>query len=372
VKALRSEADALLTALPDNESPIAEALVEWHAQHGRHDLPWQQDRTPYRVWVSEIMLQQTQVSTVLPYYRRFMEHFPHVQALADAPIDAVLHLWTGLGYYARARNLHRAAVRIRDEFAGEFPSTFEAVASLPGIGRSTAGAVLALSRGERFPILDGNVRRVLSRFFGVQGDLAERTTVEKLWHLADACTPSENVDVYTQAIMDIGATVCTRRKPLCTYCPLREWCFARRMGKQNEIPAPRRAKARRSKHVFMLVALRDEDSSILLERRPESGIWGGLWCLPEFDTESAARVFALQTLHAAELHPRHLNVIEHAFTHFDLVMTPLLTRCQGPAGVMDAPRSLWYSPREPARIGLPAPIKTLLAGLTDRTLFGSL
>jgi A/G-specific adenine glycosylase len=175
--------------------------------------------------------------------------------------------------------------------------------------------------------------------------------------------------VYTQAIMDIGATVCTRRKPLCAYCPLREWCYARRTDKQNEIPAPKRARARHSKHVFMLVAMRDADSSVLLERRPESGVWGGLWCLPEFDTESAARAFALQTLRAPQPQPTHLNLIEHAFTHFDLVVTPLLTRCEGPARAMDAPRSLWYNSRDPARIGLPAPIKTLLSGLTERTLF---
>ena len=369
IQRLRSEGDDFVTALPETESPIADALVEWHAQHGRHDLPWQHDRTPYRVWVSEIMLQQTQVATVLPFYRRFMERFPDVHALAEAPIDDVLHLWTGLGYYARARNLHRAAAKIRDQFAGEFPRTFDEVAELPGIGRSTAGAILALSRGERFAILDGNVRRVLSRFFGIEGDLSERTAIEKLWQLAEACTPTENVDVYTQAIMDIGATVCTRRKPLCTYCPLREWCYARRTSKQSEIPAPKRARARHSKHVFMLVAMRDEDSSVLLERRPESGVWGGLWCLPEFDTESAARAFALQTLRAPQPEPTHLNLIEHAFTHFDLVVTPLLTRCAGQVGVMDAPRSLWYNPRDPARIGLPAPIKTLLTGLTGRTLF---
>lgn len=360
-----------MTAPPEIDSPIAEALVQWHAQHGRHDLPWQHDRTPYRVWVSEIMLQQTQVSTVLPYYQRFMERFPDVRALSDAPIDDVLHLWTGLGYYARARNMHRAAVRIRDDFGGEFPRTFDDVASLPGIGRSTAGAILALSRGERHPILDGNVRRVLSRFFGIHGDLTERANVEKLWQLAAECTPSENVDIYTQAIMDIGATVCTRRKPLCAYCPLRDWCYARRLGKQNEIPAAKKAKARRSKHVFMLVAMRDEDSSVLLERRPDSGVWGGLWCLPEFDTESAAQLFAAQTLRAAEVHPKHLGPIEHAFTHFDLVVTPLLARCEGPSGVMEAPKSLWYNPRDPARIGLPAPIKTLLTDLTDRTLFDS-
>jgi A/G-specific adenine glycosylase len=375
-------------------SPIAAALVEWHARHGRHDLPWQHNRTPYRVWVSEIMLQQTQVSTVVPYYERFMQRFPTVTALADAPIDDVLHLWTGLGYYARARNLHRAAVRIRDEFGGAFPRTFEEVASLPGIGRSTAGAILALSRCERFPILDGNVKRVLSRYFGVEGDLSERPAQEKLWQLAEECTPHESVDVYTQAIMDIGATVCTRRNPLCAYCPLTAGCVARRLGKQHEIPAPKKARARREKHVFMLVAQR-ADESVLLERRPDTGVWGGLWCLPEFETESAARLFAARSLKLSQAGPRPLGRIEHAFTHFDLVVTPLLARCEGivaastsakgTAGAVNArgagtppggvgtqdspPRSLWYNPRKPARIGLPAPIKTLLTGLAGRTMF---
>lgn len=358
-----------MTRAPAPVSPIADALIEWHAKHGRHDLPWQHDRTPYRVWVSEIMLQQTQVSTVLPYYKRFMERFPTVRELANALIDDVLHLWTGLGYYARARNMHRAAVQIRDEFAGEFPKTFEGVASLPGIGRSTAGAILSLSGAQRFPILDGNVKRVLSRFFGIEGDLTERPATEKLWQLADACTPTDGVATYTQAIMDIGATVCTRRKPLCPCCPLAANCFVRRTARQHEIPAPRRAKARRTRHVFMLVALRDADSSVLLERRPESGVWGGLWCLPEFDTESAARSFASQVLRGPRVEPRNLKPIEHAFTHFDLVVTPLLARCAGPAVIMDEPKSLWYNPREPARIGLPAPIKALLTGLTDRTLF---
>src|SRR5258708_5246393 len=248
------------------------ALLVWHEQQGRHDLPWQSDRTAYRVWVSEIMLQQTQVATVIPYYTRFMQRFPDVRALADAPIDDVLHLWTGLGYYARARNMHRSAVLVRDEFGGEFPDTFEAVASLPGIGRSTAGAILALSQGQRFPILDGNVKRVLSRYFGVEGSALERAVSDRLWQLADACTPAEGVDVYTQAIMDLGATVCTRRKPLCTYCPLAEECFAKATGRQSELPTPRAAKgARRSREICMLVAMRN-DGHVLLGRRPETGI----------------------------------------------------------------------------------------------------
>ena len=350
---------------------LAAALLAWHEQRGRHDLPWQLDRTPYRVWVSEIMLQQTQVATVIPYYQRFMERFPTVNALADAPIDDVLHLWTGLGYYARARNLQRAACIIRDDFNSEFPKTFEQVAHLPGIGRSTAGAILALSRAERFPILDGNVKRVLARYFGVEGSTAEKSVSDRLWQLSEACTPESRVDVYTQAIMDMGATVCTRRKPLCAYCPLAEECFAKATGKQHELPTPRAAKgSRRLREVFMLVAMRN-DGSVLLERRPETGIWGGLWCLPEFETVTAASIYAGHTLEAAQAQPKPLSIIEHAFTHFDLAITPLLTLCAGHAGVMDSIPTLWYNAREPARIGLPAPIKTLLETLTSPTLFDS-
>jgi A/G-specific adenine glycosylase len=349
-------------------SLVAAALIEWHARQGRHDLPWQSDRTPYRVWVSEIMLQQTQVTTVVPYYTRFMERFPDIRALADAPIDDVLHLWTGLGYYARARNMHRSAVVVRDEFGGKFPDTFESVASLPGIGRSTAGAILALSQGQRFPILDGNVKRVLSRYFGVEGSAMERAVSERLWQLADACTPAEGVDVYTQAIMDLGATVCTRRKPLCTYCPLSEGCVARLTGRQHELPSPRPARERRVRKVFMLVAVR-EDGSVLLERRPESGVWGGLWCLPEFDTTTAAHSYMQQSLAKVQDAPRALGRVEHAFTHFDLVITPLLARCVGNAGIMDAAQNVWYNTRAPARIGLPAPVKTLLEGLAAPTMF---
>jgi len=347
---------------------LTSALIDWHARRGRHDLPWQKERTPYRVWISEIMLQQTQVATVIPYYERFIARFPNVAALAEAPIDDVLHLWTGLGYYARARNLHRAARHICAELGGEFPQTFDGLVALPGIGRSTAGAVLALSFGEPFPILDGNVKRVLARFFGVSGSSTGAATNKRLWQLAESCTPQEGVAVYTQAIMDLGATVCVRRKPLCAVCPLREECVARRTGRQHEIPMARKARTRRSRQVFMLVAVR-EDRAVLLERRPESGVWGGLWCLPEFDTLSAARVFADQSLARTQGEPYALERVQHSFTHFDLVISPLLTRCSGPAGVMDENQSLWYNTHEPARIGMPAPIKTLLDRLADPTLF---
>ncbi|MGB6606160.1 MAG: A/G-specific adenine glycosylase, partial [Steroidobacteraceae bacterium] len=216
-------------------SPIASALIEWHAREGRHHLPWQQDPTPYRVWVSEIMLQQTQVATVGPYYERFLRRFPDVGTLAAAPVDEVLYLWSGLGYYARARNLHRAASVICTEFAGVLPRRLEDLARLPGIGRSTAGAILALASGERFAILDGNVRRVLARYFGVAGTAGDSAVTRRLWALSERCTPGTQLADYTQAIMDLGATVCVRRKPLCEYCPLSVGCFARRTGRQHEL-----------------------------------------------------------------------------------------------------------------------------------------
>ena len=313
------------------------------------------------------MLQQTQVATVIPYYQRFMQRFPDVRALADAPVDEVLHLWSGLGYYARARNLHRAAVRIRDEHRGELPLSFAELAQLPGIGRSTAGAVLALSRGERFAILDGNARRVLARYFGVPRDSAERAPNRRLWELSERCTPHAGVEQYTQAIMDLGATVCVRRKPLCARCPLAPECFARRTGRQHELPPPRAARMRRVRRVFMVIAAHDE-GSVLLERRPENGVWGGLWCLPEFATLTAAQAFIRDTL-APVASPQPLSPVEHALTHFDLLITPLLVRCSVAPAVMEEGSSLWYNLRAPARIGLPAPITALLSGLAGKSLF---
>ena len=336
---------------------FATSLVDWQATHGRHDLPWQQDRTPYRVWVSEIMLQQTQVATVIGYFQRFMARFPDPAALAAASVDEVLHLWTGLGYYARGRNLHRAAIRIRDEFGGRFPTRFAEVESLPGIGRSTAGAILALSQDQRFPIMDGNVRRVLSRWFGIAGEPTDRATTNLLWRRAEECTPEHAVAAYTQAIMDMGATLCTRRKPLCMHCPVAEGCVARQTGRQHDLPTPKsRSATRPARRTHMVVALRP-DGSVLLRQRPPAGIWGGLWAAPAFDSADEARSFAAQMIGAE---PTELPAIEHAFTHFDLTITPWLVRCAGFAAVMDAPDSLWYNARRPASVGLPAPMKSLL------------
>jgi A/G-specific adenine glycosylase len=343
---------------------VAPALIAWHSRSGRHDLPWQQDRSPYRVWISEIMLQQTQVATVIPYFERFMSRFSDIAALAAAPIDEVLHLWTGLGYYARARNLHRAAQRIRDHHGGRFPLRFEEVAALPGIGRSTAGAILALSRGERHPILDGNVKRVLARCFGIEGNAAERAVEQRMWALAEACTPIEEVATYTQAVMDLGATLCTRRKPACALCPLSEGCSARRAGRQHEIPAPKpraRGAARPSRRCWMLF-VRDAEGAVFLERRPERGIWGGLWCAPEFGSPTAAEAWAAGQFPGRRGPLRTLVAVQHAFTHFDLEIVPLLLEAH--AARVEAPVGLWYNARGPAAVGLPAPVKQLLDGLT--------
>jgi A/G-specific adenine glycosylase len=345
---------------------IAARLIAWHARCGRHDLPWQRDLreegSAYRVWVSEIMLQQTQVATVIPYFERFMARFPDVRALADAPIDEVLHLWTGLGYYARARNLHRAALLIRDLHAGEFPRSLDGVMSLPGVGRSTAGAILAISTGARHAILDGNVKRVLARHFGIARPVEDRDTTAELWRLAEDSTPEHDVATYTQAIMDLGATVCVRSRPRCDDCPISEQCQARIEGRQAELPARRRRAARKLKHAVMLVARRE--SAVLLVQRPASGIWGGLWCLPEFTDRDAAEAFAASALQQPWLTASELPDIEHSFTHFDLVITPILVRCGGEARVRES-NSLWYDLTRPARVGLPAPIKTLLGNLLE-------
>lgn len=341
---------------------LAPALIAWHAHAGRHDLPWQQQISAYRVWVSEVMLQQTQVATVIPYFERFMAQFPDIATLARAPLDAVLHLWSGLGYYSRARNLHRAAQRVVAEFAGELPTALETLQSLPGIGRSTAGAILALTYGKPWPILDGNVRRVLARYFALHGAPGVAAIERQFWALAEACTPQREIAVYTQAIMDLGATVCVRRQPLCILCPLQGDCAAHLTGQEHMLPTPRARAARPVRQVIMLLARRS-DGAVLLERRPEQGIWGGLWCLPEFQSDEDARAFGAQRLLHSAFESGFRATVRHAFTHFELEISPLIAQCEGFAGVRDSPSSLWFDPAHPADVGLPAPVSALLAGL---------
>ncbi len=341
------------------DSPLPRHLLPWFDRAGRKHLPWQQDTTPYRVWVSEIMLQQTQVATVIPYYERFMARFPDVQSLAAAPLDEVLHLWTGLGYYARARNLHRAAQIIVEQHAGEMPLTLDEVQSLPGIGRSTAGAILALSRGDRHPILDGNVKRVLTRYFGVEGFPGEPRVERKLWELAEQCTPIERVGAYTQAIMDLGATVCVRSRPLCAMCPLQEHCVARIEHRQSLLPTPRPKKARPQRNAFALIAM-NSSGAVLLEQRPATGLWGGLWTFPQFDSRESLDAWLSQQKSGVtgELLPTY----HHAFTHFDLALQPYLVRLTPSMSVQEHGH-VWYDPAQPARIGLAKPAVDLIHAL---------
>jgi len=338
-------------------------LLEWFETGGRKDLPWQRDPTPYRVWVSEIMLQQTQVSTAVPYFEAFTARFPDVQSLAAASIDEVLHLWSGLGYYARARNLHRAAQAIVSRHGGIFPGHLDEAMALPGIGRSTAAAILSLAGGQRHAILDGNVKRVLARYFSVEGYPGGPAVAKRLWALAEACTPATRVAEYTQAIMDLGATVCTRARPACLLCPVSPDCRARAEGRQDRLPAPRPRTDRPQREAWLIVAMRGPHK-VLIERRPPSGIWGGLWGLPEFPTRAHAEQWCREHL-SGPASPQRVPPLRHAFSHFDYEMRPLLVPCLGKAETLrEDDRYKWYDARHPARVGLPKPIATLLARVT--------
>jgi A/G-specific adenine glycosylase len=314
--------------------PFAQKLIAWQRRHGRHDLPWQGTRDPYRIWLSEVMLQQTQVSTVIPYYRRFIQKYPTVRALARATEDEVLQLWSGLGYYARGRNLHRAARLVART---GFPHTAEAIAELPGVGRSTAAAIAVFAYGERGAILDGNVKRVLARVFAVSDE-------KSLWPLAERLLPKRGIEAYTQALMDLGATICTRRKPLCTACPVSGSCKARKQKRIDELPAPRPRRALPERRVTWL--LLRHAGAVLVERRPAPGIWGGLWCPPELNGKKPAGAKPLPT-------------IEHGFTHFRLRIRPLL------CDVQERRAGRWLRLEEAGAAALPAPVKTLLARLRE-------
>ncbi len=342
-------------------STLAPRLLAWFDTHGRHDLPWQRERTPYTAWVSEIMLQQTQVGTVIPFFARFVDRLPTVGALAAAPLDEVLALWAGLGYYARARNLWRAARIVMAEHGGELPTTFDALHALPGIGRSTAGAILAQAHGQRWPILDGNVKRVLARYHAVAGWPGLPAVANELWRHADAHTPHERLADYTQAIMDLGATLCTRTRPACTVCALASDCAACRSGTQAQYPGPRPRRGRAQRQVAVLV-VRAPDGRVLLERRPARGIWGGLYSLPELPPEDSAHEWCVRMLGAAVAVERVLATIEHAFTHFDLDLTPrLLELAASPSAVMDRDDWHWCRPGTRLDVGVPAPVAALLS-----------
>lgn len=343
---------------------FAAAVLGWYGRHGRTTLPWQRPATPYRVWVSEVMLQQTQVTTVIPYFERFMARFPDVAALAAADIDEVLHRWSGLGYYARARNLLAAARQIAAEHGGRFPEELAAATALPGIGRSTAGAVLSLALGRRHAILDGNVKRVLARFHAVEGWPGRAAVARRLWHVAEEYTPAARVAAYNQAMMDLGALVCTRGRPRCELCPLADGCLARAQGRPEDFPgrAPRRQRPVRETRMLLL----QRGDAVLLVRRPPSGVWGGLWSPPECAAEADPAEFCRQRLGLEIDTPRSWAPLRHSFTHFHLDIRPVHAWVAADAAtVMDGAECVWYNTRTPQPRGLAAPVASLLERLED-------
>lgn len=350
---------------------LADQIIAWQRTHGRHDLPWQNTRDPYRVWLSEIMLQQTQVTAVIAYYQRFLGAFPDVASLAKASAQSVMAQWAGLGYYARARNLHACAQRVMQDWHGSFPQDAAGLATLPGIGPSTAAAISAFCYGERAAIMDGNVKRVFARHFAIEGDPTQRATELQLWARARAELPSvklcaedaETMARYTQGQMDLGATLCTRSRPTCDACPLQNSCLARRLGRTEELPWPRKRKVLPERATVMLIAYRE--NQILLEQRPETGIWGGLWSLPEFEAQASPERICEST-GITSVNIQTLTPFLHVFTHYRLTIKPMLMQVSQQAQEADphtAPHRRWMTFEAIAALGLPAPVRKLLDGL---------
>jgi A/G-specific adenine glycosylase len=342
---------------------FSERLLAWFDQHGRKDLPWQSPRNAYRVWVSEIMLQQTQVSTVIPYFERFMQRFGTLQALALASSDEVMHYWAGLGYYARARNMHKAAMMLHEQGLSDLPDSREALEQLPGIGRSTAAAIVAQVWNQPEAILDGNVKRVLTRHAQIEGWTGQADVLKQLWQLAEEYTPKQRVADYTQAIMDLGATLCTRSKPKCTVCPLTDDCKGLAANKVSELPTPKKKKQLPVKQRRFLV-LQNAQQQVLLQKRPPAGIWGGLWSLPELTEEQDVTEFCHAEFGLAVSSIQMLDVIKHSFSHYHLYMTPLLIQCQPVHDKIAEPHEIiWYHKDQSDALGLPAPINVIMQQL---------
>ncbi len=342
-----------------DEKYFQQQLLNWFVLHGRKDLPWQQDKSAYRVWLSEVMLQQTQVKTVIPYFNRFIGRFKDIQALAAADEDKVLQLWSGLGYYARARNLHKTA-KIISQQGGAFPKTLDSLTALPGIGRSTAGAVLSIAFGISQPILDGNVRRVLCRLHGISGWPGLSSVNRQLWQISQQYTPLKNVDSYTQAMMDLGATLCTRSKPKCEQCPFIEDCAAFVSNRVAHLPEPRPKKNLPVKQLYFML-LRNSRHQYFFVKKPASGIWGGLWSLPEFESEAAINDWCLEKSLPFSVVKRKEKQ-RHSFSHYHLdYATLIVTSSNSPELIAEADTTAWLTSVELQQVGLPAPIKKLLA-----------
>ncbi|VFP84006.1 Adenine DNA glycosylase [Candidatus Erwinia haradaeae] len=340
------------------ELHFSQQVLSWYQKNGRHNLPWQIDKTPYKVWLSEVMLQQTTVTTVIPYFIRFIAYFPDISHVAQASLDEVLYLWSGLGYYARARNLHKAAKIIFEEHTGTFPQTFIEIIKLPGIGRSTAGAILSLALGKHFPILDVNVKRVLSRFYGVVDSPNKREVEKRLWCISEAVTPVNNVGEFNQAIMDIGSFLCTSFSPKCTICPLRIDCHVRKCNIVELLPVkPVRKKIPR-RTIWLLLIQRGEE--IWLNKRPPCGLWGGLFSFPEYNTEAELRLALDRHALLNENYTHYMEVIQHTFSHFHLEMMPIRLCLPTFCVKINYGAGCWYNLFKPPMIGIPAPIDFLL------------
>jgi len=342
-------------------APFARRVVRWQKAHGRHDLPWQRTRDPYRIWLSEIMLQQTQVATVVPYYARFLAAFPDVRALAAAPVDDVLVHWAGLGYYRRAHLLHACARAVVERFAGEFPADAAALAALPGVGRSTAAAIAAFAFGMRAAILEGNVKRVLSRHRAIEGWPGEPKVLARLWTLAESLLPARDIEAYTQGMMDLGATVCTRRSPRCDACPVAADCLARAQGRVDALPSPRPKRETPQRETRVLVV--ERAGGILFEKRPAGGIWGGLWSLPELAVEADLAGEMRSRYGADVVATQALPPVSHAFTHFTLTMRPVRVSVASWESRAQEPAYAWLTREDAASAALPAPIRKLVASL---------
>lgn len=339
-------------------SAFSIALLDWSRQHGRHDLPWQHERSLYRVWVSEIMLQQTQVATVIPYFEKFMQRFPDIDTLSRAEQDDVLLQWAGLGYYSRARNLHKTACLIAQQHEGEFPLIYDEVLALPGIGPSTAGAILAQATGQRFAILDGNVKRVLARHQAIDGWPGNAKVEKKLWQWAEKHTPQQQLADYTQAIMDLGATVCTRSAAKCDICPLTSSCQAFQTGRVAELPEKKPKKVIPVRQKRLLI-IRNDKGDYFMEKRPPAGIWGGLWSLPELDMEQTVVEVVAQNLQLAVNHHNDLPVLRHTFSHFHLDITPCEVRVSAKAqAISENKQYRWCA--DLSKLAMAAPISLIL------------
>ncbi|HZW86551.1 MAG TPA: A/G-specific adenine glycosylase [Gallionella sp.] len=358
-------------------SSFSSRLIAWQHRHGRHDLPWQ-GASPYHIWLSEIMLQQTQVATVIPYYQRFVGSFPSITALASASEDQVLAHWSGLGYYARARNLHRAAQLMVEKYRGEFPRDFEQILALPGIGRSTAAAICAFAYHECRAILDGNVKRVLARYCGISGHPNVKEVQAQLWQQAEVLLPlsaakhhqqngdADAIVAYTQGLMDLGATLCKRNKPDCAACPVGDDCVAWQTGRVNELPTPRIRKAVPERHATFLLIL--HDNHILLEKRAPTGVWGSLWCLPQLGNAASDVADYVQQNRLAVGDKSALPVFTHTFTHFKLHITPILLHLTNKPKLLQQSGNIWLDIEDAMQAAIPTPVRKMLAALCNSTV----